>query len=99
MVEAIRYIVGGLIALFGMFVIISPFLVMFTKREGSYSLVPLIGPIAFIGGVAITPLPFSHWLWLAFLFDINTMANLIQAVTSLFSSPHSEDESPPSEDV
>ena len=94
MLEATRYIVGGLIALFGTFVIICSFLIIFTKtkREGGYSLVPLIGPIAFIGGVAITPLPFNHWLWLAFLFDVNTMAIPSMAVISLFSPSPSEDE-------
>lgn len=89
MVEATRYIVGGLIALIGAWFIVASLFTIFTKREGRTSLMPFIGPLAFIGGVAITPLPFSHWLWLAFLVDINTIA-IPSMVMFLFLS--SEDE-------
>ena len=97
MIEIIRYIAGGLIALFGAYVIISPILMLITNtnRKGGFSLIPLIGPAAFIGGVAVTPLPFSHWLWLAFLVDMNTLAIPAAATfwaKSLFSSSPSEDE-------
>ena len=97
MIEIITYIAGGLIALFGAFVIISPILMLITNtnRKGGFSLMPLIGPAAFIGGVAVTPLPFSHWLWLAFLVDMNSLA-IPSAVTFwvkyLFSSSPFEDE-------
>ncbi len=89
--DIVRYIAGGLIALFGAYIMISTYITLFTKKEGGMSFVPLIAPLAFVGGVAITPLPFSHWLWLAFLFDLNTIAIPGYAV-SLFLPPPSEDE-------
>ncbi len=80
--DIVRYIAGGLIALFGAYIIVGTYITLFTKiftkKEGGMSLVPLIAPLAFVGGVAITPLPFSHWLWLAFFVDLNTIGYVIQ---------------------
>ncbi len=82
-----RYIVGGSFALLGAFIIFSTYVAVFKKRagDGGYSLIPLIGPLAFIGGVAISPISFSHWLWLVFLIDINSIAIPAMAA-ALFSS-------------
>ena len=57
MMEVIRYLAGGLFTLFGAFVIIATYITMFTKIKsgGGTSMVPLVGPLAFIGGIAITP--------------------------------------------
>ena len=89
--DIVRYIAGGLIALFGAYIMISTYITLFTKKEGGMSFVPLIAPLAFVGGVAITPLPFSHWLWLAFLVDLNSLA-IPSTVKFLFSSSPPEDE-------
>ena len=82
-----RYIVGGSLALLGAVIVFSTYVAVLRKRagDGGYSLIPLIGPLAFIGGVAISPISFSHWLWLVFLIDINTIA-IPATVAAMFSA-------------
>ena len=89
--DIVGYIAGGFIALFGAYIIVITYVGLFTKKEGGMSLVPLIAPLAVVGGVAITPLPFSHWLWLAFLVDLNSLA-IPSTVKFLFSSSSPEDD-------
>lgn len=74
MVDVIRYAAGGCLSLLGVAFIGCTYAALFSKREGGYSFIPFVGPLALISGIAITPLPFSHWLWLAFLVDLNSVA-------------------------
>ncbi len=94
MIETLRYIAGGFVALFGAFIIVGTYITIFTKstKKGGTSLVPLVGPLAIVGGIAITPLPFSHWIWVVFLIDLNTTLIPAGLVMSKFSPPSPKDE-------
>ena len=94
MIETLRYVAGGLIAFFGAFIIVGTYITILTKttEKSGTSLVPLVGPLAIVGGIAVTPLPFSHWIWAVFLIDLNTMLIPFGLVMSKFSRPSPKDE-------
>ena len=78
--EIIRWIFGSILLLFGGYVssfgIIRAVINFKNKKRGinrHISGMPIIGPLLFIGGWYITPLPWSWFVLLILILDVDTL--------------------------
>ena len=81
--EVLRYLFGGALLLFGIFVVVSNYVRQIsnirTRRKGGKwsSPAPIVGPLFIIVGYAVLPVGFSNWIFLAVVLDPDTVITVI----------------------
>ena len=81
--EVLRYLIGGALLLFGVFVVITNYVRQISnfrnrKKDGHWSSpAPVLGPLLIIVGYAALPIEFSNWVFLAVILDPDTVITVI----------------------
>ena len=78
-------ILGSLVLLFGLFIVVMSYARQIqnsrNRETASYSSpVPFVGPVFVVVGYAASPLPFSPWIFLVFLLDLDTLRTIMAFV-------------------
>jgi hypothetical protein len=75
---------GALLGLFGLFIVGSNYgrqIIKFRNRNNPddpwSSPAPLVSPLFLIVGYTLLPLPFTKWIFIAFLLDPDTLITLV----------------------
>ena len=81
--ETVRYLFGGCLVSFGVFVVITNYVrqvsnVRSRKNDGHWSSpAPFIGPLFILVGYAALPIEFSNWIFLVIVLDPDTVITII----------------------
>ena len=81
--EVLRFIFGGVLLLFGIFIVITNYVRQISnfrnRNKGGHwsSPAPFVGPVFIIVGYAALPIEFSNWIFLAFILDPDTVVTVI----------------------
>lgn len=82
--EMLRYLIAGVLILFGLFVVITNYVRLIAnhrnrKGDGRWSSpAPFVGPFFIIIGYLASPFEFSNWVLLAIIADPDTVTTLIR---------------------